>query len=727
MISNRPGKSSTCVVLGLAAFLAGCFGPAISLPVPPPPAPGAVPVTGKFAAGFGRVDITPPPELGLFGSGPEGKKAQGYRLRLYARAMVLDDGRGGRLALVVADLPHISALLHRKVATLTARADSIAIPPDRLILSATHTHSGPGHFYESGQYNASASSVPGYDTVVVDSLTRRIARAIALAVRDLRPARVAWGTRDVWGLTRNRSLEAYRRNQEPARLPVPRAGLTAAQAAIDPRLTMLRVDVRDPATGAFVPRGAFSLFAIHGTGNNSENDLYDPDIHGVAARGLEDFIDRFADSIRYGRAPRNAAKPFLARAVSLLANGAEGDVSPDWPVQSRCPVPRLVPEPAYQAPNQLQRWHWEHPPDAVVSRCTASARQTVEHIGNELARETEVLFQSLQPEPEDPTLDRAFVTLHLADSASRLGICPNPMPGTATIGGAPDARTRFYGWHIAGIIDAGFEEGGAAVDPRAEGCNAEKRLLLGKWLGKSLISKGLPHDAQVAVFRVGPMLLAGVPAEITTTASSRMTDAMIDSARAAGMPYLDARLISLANGFMEYVPTAEEYTAQFYEGGSDLYGPHTAVMFGAILGHLTASLARLDPIVNVGPMMGYPGNPKVVMPSRSPEAPHVPGSIQTVAWRGDTMLVRWTRGVRGDWPPDTIPAILFEHKNPTGWETVAFDNDPHVATRAIAIGVNRVHWETRWVTHCVGTVRVNLPDSGADTVVSCATRGGRTR
>ena len=79
-------------------------------------------------AGFARVDITPPPGVGLAGNGPEGAEALGYRLRLYARVLVLADGGGNRLALVVADLPLSSALFRRRVAQLTRRTDGIGDP-----------------------------------------------------------------------------------------------------------------------------------------------------------------------------------------------------------------------------------------------------------------------------------------------------------------------------------------------------------------------------------------------------------------------------------------------------------------------------------------------------------------------------------------------------------------------------------------------------------------------
>ena len=84
-----------------AALLAAgaCAPPPIHLPSPESPRPVAGD-TGGLRAGFARVDITPPPGPGMIGWGTEGRRARGWRGRMYARAMVLEDRAGERIALV---------------------------------------------------------------------------------------------------------------------------------------------------------------------------------------------------------------------------------------------------------------------------------------------------------------------------------------------------------------------------------------------------------------------------------------------------------------------------------------------------------------------------------------------------------------------------------------------------------------------------------------------------
>ena len=111
-------------------------------------------------------------------------------------------------------------------ATYPRRGPIGAADPDRLVVAATHTHAGPGHFFEGAVFNDQGSSVSGFDEGVLDSLADRVARAVLMAVDSLRPARAAWGSRSVWGLTRIRSLPALLRN-----IPIP----VAAESARTPK------------------------------------------------------------------------------------------------------------------------------------------------------------------------------------------------------------------------------------------------------------------------------------------------------------------------------------------------------------------------------------------------------------------------------------------------------------------------------------------------------------
>src|SRR5207244_103982 len=115
--------------------------------------------------------------------------------------------------------------------------------------------------------------------------------------------------------------------------------------------------------------------------------------------------------------------------------------------------------------------------------------------------------------------------------------------------------------------------------PRAkrwcESATREGALLdgvVGEWLTKVAVVGARPSCAQVSVRRLGARLIGTLPGEVTTTAGRRMREQRLAAARERGLPVSAALIMGLTNGYLEYITTPEEYTAQYYEGGSTLYG-----------------------------------------------------------------------------------------------------------------------------------------------------------
>ena len=106
------------------------------------------------------------------------------------------------------------------------------------------------------------------------------------------------------------------------------------------------------------------------------------------------------------------------------------------------------------------------------------------------------------------------------------------------------------------------------------------------------------RDVQVQVFRIGRVLIASVPAEVTTVAGKRLEDAAARAARrhdptsrGSGEEQTWSVVVNgLANGYSGYVTTAEEYAAQRYEGASALYGPNTLRLYERVVAELVAEV-----------------------------------------------------------------------------------------------------------------------------------------
>ena len=94
---------------------------------------------------------------------------------------------------------------------------------DRLVISATHTHGGPAHYFASPNYaGAFSGETTGFDPRVLDFLATRIAGAIARAAETAQPARIAWTHAFVNGgrdrepaIGQNRSVVAHCGNEDP--------------------------------------------------------------------------------------------------------------------------------------------------------------------------------------------------------------------------------------------------------------------------------------------------------------------------------------------------------------------------------------------------------------------------------------------------------------------------------------------------------------------------------
>lgn len=663
------------------------------LPSPSSPQPRPVQESSRLRAGFGRADITAPPGVGMFCYGPEGRAARGYRQRLYARALILEDAAGERFGILAADLCVISPLLHRLVAERIVR--STGIGADRLLLTATHTHSAPSHFFAAKAYNDYGSAVAGYDSLLVEFLVSRMANALLAANADLRPARVAWGTDLVWGHTRNRSYEAFVLNDPPAALPSPpdTLGLDGRRRAVDPEWTMLRVDVLHREREEYVPAGAFSVFAIHGTGNPPANDLLDPDVHAFIQRGLERHIDSL----------NHRSFSLTPHAVHLVANGTAGDVSPDYPPASRCGAYELATRRHITGPRSPPAPEGWCPPDSdSTNACLAVARSYMEEMGSALAGRAIELFDRLEAElHDDVRLRRGFQTVALKGEQTPPELCDEPKLGTAALGGAPDGLTRYYDWHFLGLVPIGYEPGNSAIKEGKSSCQAPKRYAL--YPIHELVSgpHGYPERAQLMVAQVGNRLLGSLPAEVTSAVGTRMKAALLAKAGRLDLDIDSVTIVSLANGYIQYITTAEEYSAQRYEGGSTIFGPGSAAGFERELVRLVGRLPRsASSSPRVDSIVAYHGKPKRIFarPTAGPPLERITRMFDDTRCRGDTLVVRWIDAYPGRLVPADGPVLRIDRETEAGdWQPDVWDDDPRLEVRALRSRGRRGYlWEARW-------------------------------
>jgi neutral ceramidase len=133
-----------------------------------------------FRAGAYAIDITPLQLPVLVNGGVRERVADKVHDALHARCLVLDDGTV-QLAIVVVDSCLIPRSLADEAKALATKDTGIST--DRILISATHTHSAP---------SVSGCLGTDCDEKYAKWLPGKIAEGILLAQKNLQPARVGW-------------------------------------------------------------------------------------------------------------------------------------------------------------------------------------------------------------------------------------------------------------------------------------------------------------------------------------------------------------------------------------------------------------------------------------------------------------------------------------------------------------------------------------------------------
>jgi neutral ceramidase len=94
-----------------------------------------------WKAGSASAKITPEASMWMAGYAGRTQPSEGVELDLFAKALVVEDSRGGRLAVITMDLIGVPRNVRLHVAEQVQKQYGIA--PERLAINASHTHSGP--------------------------------------------------------------------------------------------------------------------------------------------------------------------------------------------------------------------------------------------------------------------------------------------------------------------------------------------------------------------------------------------------------------------------------------------------------------------------------------------------------------------------------------------------------------------------------------------------------
>ncbi len=238
-----------------------------------------------LTAGVARADITPPPGVDLWGYSNRTGPATGTLDPLFARMLVLDDGRNA-VAVVTLDLGRTFGQAQMQSVRDRVRREHGV---NDVMFIASHTHSGPviDEDYENG-------ALPNWERRALD----QIAAAIGEARGRMTPARIGTG----FGQTiigHNRRLV----QSDGTVKMLWRNSTGQTGGPIDPTVGVIRVD---DAQGN--PLAILANYACHPVVFGPDNLRYSADFPGAMARVVEENFDK---------------KP-----ICFFLQGAPGDINP---------------------------------------------------------------------------------------------------------------------------------------------------------------------------------------------------------------------------------------------------------------------------------------------------------------------------------------------------------------------------------------------------------------
>lgn len=556
----------------------------------PTPQPAAQPAAnGNILVGTGISDITGPiAEVGMMGYG--NGQNHGLHMRLYARAFIFSSQSSGRrVVFVSAELGQLFSSLKQGVLKKLAANYGTLYDDRNVMISATHTHAGPGGYSHHAMYNLTTSGhvLQNYNAIV-DGITD----AIVQAHNRLAPAALGW--LDGLIATRasiNRSKQAFDLNPEVLQGTNPMPD--------DSRMVVLSVRRNSQ------PAGVIAWFAVHNTSLTQNNYLVSSDHKGYAAYLFEK---------QYGNiAPLRLTNEFVA----AFPNGAEGDQSPNimpgfkGPGTDEFDSQRIVGELEFNtahglfAANQNPvtgdvdfRHSFVLMPGYVVNATTHTN-------GMGLKTLCEAAYGvSFPAGAEDGPTD--LRSSYLVTEGIRLGTGPGEMPeptlnmvkaSLVVTLGAILTPIALIVPPLAPLVAAMMAALSAAMAISTDPCQLPKPVLLPtgrlKWTAEIL-----PFQ----ILRVGQLAIVGIPGEMTVQAGRRLEKDLLTRLTPSGVQRVI--LTGLANEYSGYITTPEEYNSQQYEGASTLFGRLTFDAYAEIFGHLADALGS-----GQNPRLGSPPPP----------------------------------------------------------------------------------------------------------------------
>lgn len=465
-----------------------------------------------FNIGAGIYDITgPAAEEGMMGYAMLDQQTAGLLQRLWARAYVIESPcNGKRVVFVNVDLGHVFQGITQQVIKKLHEKYGDLYNDDNVLLTAIHSHSGPGGYSTYTLYNLTTF---GFDRQNFNTIVDGIVAAIVRAHNNMEPAEIKLAEGELPGISFNRSPQAYLLN--------PLSERNKYQADRDTKMTLIRFDSKNAK-----PIGMINWFPLHGVSMNNRNHLINGDNKGYAEYLFEkDFNSDYGPKAY----------------VSAFAQANAGDVSPNpygheggEGLQGIIAVEKAG-RPQYEKAKELFN----------------KASESV--IGGVDYRHTFVAM-------DDVTVDPRYT------NGQQQKTCPAAI-GISMLAGTQDGK----GYGVQGVTCDTVNKTLPNVICKitTTPCQGAKPIAL--QTGKMRPYPWTPNILPLQIVKIGNLVIVAVPIEVTTMSGRRIKATVAEHLVKTENTHIV--LSALSNAYAGYVATNDEYQMQRYEAASTHFGP----------------------------------------------------------------------------------------------------------------------------------------------------------
>lgn len=416
-------------------------------------------------AGTARVDITPTGSVWMDGM-IRAHPSTGVHDALWARALVMsgDQELDRACAIVSVD---VCSLTERDASAVRERVEKeIGIPAARIVISATHTHSGPATV---GYFNQAESEY-------VNRLVGMLVEAIGQAAGHMVPVAAGCGSGKEDTISHYRRLLADDGHVVMNWEPYDPAHIVGPLGEVDPEVGVLKlVDEQGQVVCL--------LFNHAGHPNvlSGDNYLLSAEYPGLAERLLEASFGGTALFVNGAQGTMDidglrdrdwVGMERIGRALAGAVAGVARGIEPSWDMSLRCDHVRYA-LPARQITDR--EWSWAA---GVLEQTGGQVQALADGVGDDYKA---LLFKRLR-EAKQGSIPVEQICIALGDTAFL------SFPGElfTEIGAAIKARSSFTHTYILGLANgaAGYvptrqavQEGGYAVDTRRVDEGAEQVVL----------------------------------------------------------------------------------------------------------------------------------------------------------------------------------------------------------------------------------------------------------